>query len=312
MVLAMLVSSLAVLLLAACAGEAGKPGNPGKPGNSGAPGNLGPAGLAGPPGPAGLPGLSGLPGDPGAPGNPGLPGEPGNPGPRGAAGPSGVSPGAGLMVDPPQFYLGDEVTIAGSGFEKFEPVSVSLDYGGGNQRATVATFIDSNGGGAWVITLDPIRDALGVSGRINQLVDAGIVTMIASGADGSEASFPVMILGNAEPLPPPRPPAVVVDVPNTDGSMVIVPMTVAMGEEVTIYMAGFRPDERATVNRITGDRANSSTGLSWSQVEEGTANEQGALMVTWTVDQEPGLYSLKATGTKGTYATAPLIITEAK
>jgi hypothetical protein len=216
------------------------------------------------------------------------------------------------MVDPPQFYLGDRVMIAGSGFDKFEPVSVSIDYGGGNQKATVATFIDSNGGGAWMVELDPIRDAGGVSGRISQIVEAGIVTILASGADGSEASAPAMVLGDAPPLPEPPTDTAPSLVPNTDASMVVIPQIVAMGEEVTIYLAGFRPDERTTVNRITGSNVDRPTGLTWSNIASGFANEQGAFSVTWTVDQDPGIISIKATGTAGTNATAPLVITEAK
>ncbi len=306
--MAMLVSLFGLLLLAACAGNPGQPGKPGLPGEPGNPGELGPSGPSGPPGPPGLPGLPGLPGKPG---NPGLPGEAGLAGPQGPTGPAGVSPGAGLMVNPPQFYLGDKVMIAGSGFDKFEPVSVSIDYGGGSARATVATFIDSNGGGAWVIELDPLRDAGGVSGRISQIVDAGIVTILASGADGSEASAPAMVLGDAPPLPEPPPDTSASLVPNTDGSLVVIPQIVETGQDVTIYGAGFRPDERTTVDRITGSR-DLPTGLSWSNLKTANANEQGAWSVVWTVDQDPGVISIKASGIAGTTATTPLIIVEAK
>jgi len=313
--MAILVSLVGFLFLAACAGESGKPGLPGEPGNPGNPGALGPEGAPGPPGAPGLPGLPGNPGNPGKPGkpgNPGLPGDPGLPGPQGPVGKAGVSPGAGLVVEPSQFYLGDTVTIAGSGFQKFEPVGVSINYGGGNQKATVETFIDSNGGGAWKIVLDPLRDAGTVSGRINQLVESGVVTILARGADGSEASAPAVILGNAPPLPEPPPDTAPVLVPNTDASMVVIPQIAAVGEEVTIYLAGFRPDERTTVNRITGARANRPTGLAWSNIGSGYANESGAFSVTWTVDQDPGVISLKATGTAGTNATAPLVIVAEK
>jgi len=209
--------------------------------------------------------------------------------------------------------LGDKVVITGSGFQKYEPVAVSLNYGGGNQKATVATFIDTNGGGAFKIELDPIRDAGSVNGRKSQIVAAGVVTVLASGADGSEASAPAVVHGDAPPLPEPPPDTAPTLVPNTDGSLTASSLTATVGDVVTVYAGGFRPDERATLNVVTGARADRPTGLRWSKVGEGFASENGVITYEWTVSASYlGAISLKADGTSGTTATTVVVVSEAK
>ena len=119
-VLSIVIAMASAVLLVACTGPQGPPGEPGLPGLPGNPGN------PGEPGPQGAPGEPGLPGLPGNPGNPGLQGVQGIQGP---AGPAAVSPEAGLSVSSGAVYLDQAVTVAGSGFLKYEPAIVFIDLG---------------------------------------------------------------------------------------------------------------------------------------------------------------------------------------
>ena len=168
LVCAVLVSILSLVVLAACAGAPGKPGKPGLPGlagDSGKPGKPGLAGLPGlqglkgdpglpgkpglqgPPGEPGKPGLPGLPGAPGEPGNPGLPGDPGKPGLQGSP---GIAPHANVRSAGSTLYLDGIADIWGSGFQKFEPVTVYIDLET-EGASIVLGSTDADAGGAWQV-----------------------------------------------------------------------------------------------------------------------------------------------------------------
>ena len=251
--LAVLISMFSMLVLAACAGPAGKPGLPG------------PAGLAGNPG---LPGLQGTAGEPGAPGKPGLPGAPGQPGQpglpglvgsRGLTGSSGVSPDSAIVVAGGTIYLDGSATIWGSGFEKFEPVTVFVDI---DNRQDVSKGVNlvvgtatADEGGAFSIVAngaeytskvsfepDTFRDVPNLAQRMADGVRAGaIFSLVAVGEDGTRASTPVAIKAQS-PLVPPPPAApvkgsIMVGSIGQDG--LFINGLAAEGAEVTIIGAGF-------------------------------------------------------------------------
>ena len=213
--LAVLISMFSMMVLAACAGEAGKPGLPGPPGN---PGNPGLPGLQGPQGDPGDPGAPGLPGAPGAPGKPGLPGLQG---PRGLTGSPGVSPDSAVAVAGGTLYLDGTATIWGSGFEKFEPVTVFIDI---DNRPDVSKGVNlvvgtatADEGGAFSISADAaeytskvsfqpdtFRGEPNLAQRMFDGVRAGAVfSLVAQGEDGTRASTPVAIKSQSPIQPPP-------------------------------------------------------------------------------------------------------------
>ena len=346
-VLTLLVMMVSMLALA-CAGDPGNPGNPGAPGEPGAPGPAGPGGSAGPQGEPGEPGLAGLPGDPGAaglpglpgepglqgppgvpglpglpgdPGNPGLPGLPGSPGFAGPPGPPGAatSPQAALMVSSPTMYLDQGITIAGSGFLAFEPVTISVKLGSSvNPSLGVA---DSNAGGAWMLAInEPVSELSGISDNMSMLEGAEVVTILATGADGSIAGWPVGVMAE---MP-------VAAAPPSTGANLTVAGPVAAGGIATVYGSGFDSRDRVSIVVITGIGEGSSfspQGQEYGFYDRGTiaasgvferfglttaaAEKNGAFQLSITAPSvDPGVYTLEAYGTdSGSFATAPLIIT---
>ena len=269
LVCVVLVSILSLVVLAACAGAPGKPGKPGLPGlagDSGKPGKPGLAGLPGlqglkgdpglpgkpglqgPPGEPGKPGLPGLPGAPGAPGNPGLPGDPGKPGLQGSP---GIAPHANVRSAGSTLYLDGIADIWGSGFQKFEPVTVYIDLET-EGASIVLGSTDADAGGAWQVQASGYDEGLDAStaNALSLGINAGnIFSIVAEGADGTKASTPVRIAGQtpAPPLPPATPVrgSVLVGSFAADGSFRVG--VADEGGEVTLIAAGFTPGELINV-----------------------------------------------------------------
>ena len=300
-----MVSILSLLVVAACSGAAGKPGAPGLPGSAGNPGNAGPMGAAGPPGPAGdpgLPGNSGNPGEAGAPGIPGLPGLPGPPGPQGEA----ISAGAAIMVDSPVLYLNRGVVIAGSGFRKFEPVAVFLDVSGTLQPLLGSA--DSSVVGSWVISVPPLSSNPVIAANMDAMTAAGVVTVRANGADGSEATFPVSVMASAPAL----------DLPFVNTASLMGGMGES-GGTVTLYGSGYLGGENVILS-INWTEAEIEASRTEGRLPSNRLGSRVASRATGAFAHEmtipdfltPGVYTVFAIGADGSSASASVIVTEAK
>ena len=303
--LAVIIGILSVLLLAACQGPPGAAGKAGLPGN---PGNPGPQGAQGVQGPAGEPGEPGFPGSPGNPGNPGESGATGPAGPRGSA---AVSAEAALMVSKPAFYLDEGLTVAGSGFRKFEPVIVYIDLGDGTEPNL--GFTDSNRGGAWAINIKTIGELGGVATWGSALVEEGVVSVKADGADGSTASIPVAIMGLTTP-PAPEPPPEPGVAPSLMGG------TVALDGTITIWGAGYAPNEIVTIFAVTGVGTGIRGGLvvpgAGDPLKKGIvtrgASDRGVVEAEFAPSGvlDVGAYSIEGFGSVGSVASSLLIVVE--
>ena len=305
---ALLVSLFGVLLLAACAGPAGSAGKPGLPG------------LSGNPGAAGAAGADGAAGEPGLPGNPGSPGKPGKPGLAGPAGPQGqgISPGAALMVSSPIIYLDGGVTVAGSGFRPFEPVAVVVDLGGTASLNPVLGTAEANAGGAWM--LEVAGPLSGISGN---LTAASVVTILAEGADGSMASWPVGVQAVGTVVVEER-----ITYPDTSlqaNLTIIAP--VVKGEFVTVIGSGYNPKETVALIALLGfpkesSRTADGDGTPFIQTITFEASEiakrkslkivqaedTGAFVTEVKVSLDPGVYTLEGQGTDGSLGTGGLVV----
>lgn len=292
----LLFSILVVLLLAACAGPAGAPGAPGLPGN---PGNPGAQGLPG------FPGEPGLPGNPGNPGNPGPPGVAGPPGPPGPAGIDGVSPQAAIEVSSGVIAVNDGLTISGSGFQPNEPVALLLivdqnlqPFIGGGRRAQTA----ANSGGNFTFSVDSVGAEFkgNTTARLLDASNGGVnsLAVYASGADGSKASTPIRVISDGGIAPAP--------------SIALSSNSVALDgdREVTIMAAGFMPGEFITVVAV------GASGGDDRVLVGGPANNYGAVSLTATINLDPDVYTISATGQPigGMQAmvTAPLAVMESE
>ena len=229
---------------------------------------------AGSEGPAGLQGPQGLPGNPGAPGA------------RGPAGPSGNISSAGIssystiMVSKNSLTMSEPFEVHGSGFIPGEAIVISLQIdtslapvvGDGSSAQVVA-----NGAGAFVAYFDNMTSNPDIISRA-----AGISTLIADGGEGNSASVPVNIVENSKS--------------SASVSSTLVATPVESGEESTSYGSGFISGE---VISITAN----------GKVLAGTtANSDGAFNIDVSVNMVEGLYSMVANGSKGSEATAPLLI----
>ncbi len=251
--LAVLISMFSMMVLAACAGDAGKPGLAGPPGLPGNPGLPGLQGVAGDPG---EPGAPGLPGAPGAPGNPGLPGLQG---PRGATGSAGVSPDAAIILAGSTLFLDSTANIWGSGFEKFEPLSIYVDLDNAPDVAKGVNLViataTADEGGAWSAAADPavftasvvfqpdtFKGNPNLAKRFFAGVQAGaIMSLVALGEDGTKASTPILVKAQG-PIPPIAAPtaakgSILVGSTTADGTF--VNGLAEEGGDITVIAAGF-------------------------------------------------------------------------
>ena len=297
LVCVVLVSILSLVVLAACAGAPGKPGKPGLPGLAGDPGKPRvsrvwrdcqasrdwkgtrdcPASrdsrdrLASPES-RGYPDCQGLPGAPGEPGKPGLPGRRGSPGKPGLQGSPGIAPHANVRSAGSTLYLDGIADIWGSGFQKFEPVTVYIDLET-EGASIVLGSTDADAGGAWQVQASGYDQGLDAStaNALSLGINAGsIFSIVAEGADGTKASTPVRIAGQTPP--PPLPPAtpvtgsVLVGSFAADGSFRVG--VADEGGEITLVAAGFSPGEfiNVTIN-----------GISWTTM---IAGEDGGAQVS--------------------------------
>lgn len=279
--LSLTISSILVLAVIACAGPAGSAGAAGLPGEPGNPGNPGPAGPAGAAGPQGEPGL---------PGNPGEPGNPGNAGPTGPQGPAGAdgqSGSASLYTTHSTMTVDDTFTVWGSGFNPGEPVIIQIKIDQTIQP--ILGTLTANASGGISGTYDGLKQEDGVDAK----AQGGIRSLVAVGADGSHASTPVNVVKSR------------VHAPNVDSSLTSV--TVAKGNTVTIKGAGFKANEPVTIST----RATLTTGGDsiWKGQD---ANAYGAFSADISPDLEVGVYTLQASGSHGSSATAILTITATK
>jgi hypothetical protein len=273
-IIAALVFSMFVFALVACQGPAGKSGLPGEPGNAGNPGN---------PGPAGSTGEAGLPGNPG---NPGDPGAPGQQGPDGAPGADAVSPEAALAVSKGVLTMTEPFSVWGSGFLPGESVVLQIKIDqtlspiiGGERGAQTS----ANASGSFAVSFDGISDDSATQERAG-----GISTIFAEGEDGSVASVPVMIVGSLK-----------VTSPST--SLAVKP--IEPEGITTIWGAGFMADESISIIAVGvspggGDRV----------IAGGQANASGAFSIDIGISMEVGVYTIKAVGSGGSEATAPLLV----
>ena len=233
---------------------------------------------------------SGSEGSQGVQGPQGLPGNPGAPGAQGPAGPAGYSNDnasgggqnslAAIIVSKSSLSMSEPFDLYGSGFISGEPVLISLRIdstlspvvGGGSSAQVVA-----NAAGAFTISFDSISTKADIISRAN-----GIVSLVAEGGQGNLASVPVVIVKNSKSF--------------TSVSSSLIATPVESGGISAIYGSGFIPEEVISIS--AGDKI----------LAGASANSDGAFSIDVTVTLANGLYSMIAIGTKGSEATAPLLI----
>ncbi len=278
-----LLSSVLLLVLIACQGPPGEPGLPGLPGN---PGNPGAQGAQGPQGDPGIPGL------PGHPGNPGPAGPPGPPGAQGPQGDQGVSPEAAIALDKTVIATsGDPITVRGSGFIPGEAITLTLKIdddlsiiaaGGRGSQA------QANASGAFSIAFDEIGGADASQSRA-----PGSRSFMAVGSAGSRASVPVRIVEAPQPA--------------TSVDTSLLAAGTAVGEPVEVWGAGFEDGEVVSLIAVGAAEGGGNRILGGAN-----ANSSGAFTTEAANPLDIGLYTLRAVGNKGSTATAPLAVVEAK
>jgi len=316
----MVVSVIMLFVFAAaCAGAPGAAGLPGEPGNPGAPGNPGPAGSQGIQGDPGLPGLPGKPGNPGNPGKSGNPGSPGNPGARGPAG-NVISPGAAVIVSSQTLYLDGGVTIHGSGFGKYEPVTANIVLASSRPELGKTT---ADASGAWTITVAKVSSVSGLS------ASTAAQTLLVRGDDGSLASVPVTIAnkGPVAEVPFDNTASITGGAATTGGTLTITGSGFNGAEYVSMRWAFTEAEYAAAKERGCKDAksiarntsaANSTnpycydSGIKGDGVKLDAANADsvsGAFSYTLKIGTMPaGVFTLLATGSDGSRASAAIVV----
>jgi len=243
-------------------------------------------------------GGAGNPGPPGLPGNPGLPGLQGPQGPQGPIGPQGSQGPAGADAPQPEAKItlandriaaGESLNVSGAGFEPFEGALIQVIKGADSK--SIIDAAEANGSGAFQLT------ASGVAGGFA----VGIYTVEAIGEFGSKASAPLHVV--AESAPPTSAPDVSILVGNGT-------VGIEIGGRPTVYGAGFLPGEGVLVS-IVGATESGDFHLAGA-----TINDSGAFSAAVgsrakiPASVEPGVYTVRAVGDKGSSATTIIVIIE--
>jgi hypothetical protein len=214
------------------------------------------------------------------------------------------------------------LTLSGSGFGKFEPIELTLEVGASHLAASIG-YADAGENGAWTMTTTgDLGDIASVASKATTLIGLEAVTLLATGADGSRASQPVVVSANAPVIiqeDPPLYPA---------GSSLVVDGPVEEDGEVAVYGAGLKANEVYSI-LITYDYGQdkfvdtnddgvkdtwlTGTGLPFKKpMIVGAANKAGAFQGFIRGIFGPGIYTLELVGGDAAYATTHLIITAAK
>ena len=206
------------------------------------------------------------------------------------------------MTNSDVMYLDEGLMVAGAGFQPFEPVIAFIELGGGVQPNL--GFTDSNAGGAWTLQIADTGGLTGVGRNRDALLAAGVVTVMAEGADGSVASSPIMVAASRPPTPaPPREPRIGASV--TGGSLV-------QGSSIDVSGGGFAPRELVSfliVVRVSSD----GTVAIKNAFGVATAGDTGVVNITLTIGLDPGQYTLEAAGDQGSVAASVItVLAEAK
>ena len=268
-----LLLSISVFALLACTGPTGPQGSKGSTGPQGPSGSSGAAGLQGSAGDRGSQGTQGAPGSPGLTGPQGVRGLQGS---AGEAGQDAVSPQARLVVDKSMLTVDEPLEVTGSGFLGNESVVLVLVVS--NSIQPVIGTGSANSGGGFAVDI----------ASIDELIPAGVYTLLARGSEGSMASAPVEIS--------------ISPVPMTSPSSSLAASPVETGGETNIWGAGFMPGEAVSVYAVAA-----LDGGDWLLVG-GEANATGAFQLVVRIRLSDGVYSLKATGDMGSEASAPLLV----
>jgi hypothetical protein len=193
-----------------------------------------------------------------------------------------VSPEATIWVSKAQFLSMDQpVTVLGAGFLPAEPVAVRLQIAEDRSRFFGGQVV-ADGAGSWSLT-----SAIGGSDALKASA-VGDRAIVAEGLDGSIARAAVRVLAKPQLVPAP--------------SSTLVANPVAQGQDTTIWAAGFKPNERLF---ITGVAAVEGADVI---VTGGQANASGAAQMEATINFEPGVYTLLASGAEGSQAAAVLVV----
>ena len=268
-----LVFSAMLFVISACAGVAGNPGLPGNPGSPGLPGAQG---------------SQGEPGLPGLPGNPGPAGAPGLQGPGGPGGADAVAPEGSITVSKSKITMSEGFSVSGSGFNANEPVVLQLRIdstlspiiGGGR-----GSQVSANGAGAFEVSFDFVSEKGAIISRAG-----GPATVFAQGGSGSKASAPVTIVSNSSPAG------------TVAASLAATPAET--GGVSIVYGAGFAAGEMVSIIGV-----GASDGVD-KILAGGEANASGAFQIDVKADLAAGLYTIQASGSSNSEATAPLLVAD--
>ncbi len=174
--------------------------------------------------------------------------------------------------------IGDPFIVTGSGFIPGEPIELALDISPDNHIHLEGGEVTANASGAFRVGI----------AEIGATDASGVLTFLAEGEDGSLASTPVRIVSSP------------VNVTAVDSSL-STSVTPA-GEAATVAGAGFVAGEAVTLS-VVGVAGGSDRILVGTN-----ANDSGAFMVDAPNPLEPGVYSLRGIGSKGSSATTPLVV----
>jgi hypothetical protein len=197
----------------------------------------------------------------------------------GAAGLDAASSGTSLATSKSAVPAGESFDINGSGFVEGESVSITLtapNLGGG----ILASGVIVNQGGAFNVSANVDASAEGVS------------TIRALGSEGSSATSAINVTsGEVSPASP---------------ASSLVAAAVATGGDTKIWGSGFKTGEAVVIVAVAAADSGDQVIIG------GDANDSGAFEMSASVNLDPGIYTLWASGSGGSQASAPLVVTVSK
>jgi len=188
---------------------------------------------------------------------------------------------------------GENITVTGAGFQPYETVALTIQTGAESSSIFAGVVATDRG------TFEA-SSKKGLIKRAAKRLQPGLYTIRAVGDQGSKASAPIRVVETL-PTPPSEPGVNLVVVGGAEG--------VEVGSRVTVLGSGFQPKEGVITIIVAATPAGDALLIG------GQANSSGAFEFRsrpMSKSIQPGVYTVKATGDKGSIATAILKVVEAK
>ena len=220
----------------------------------------------------------------GIPGNPGPSGAPGLQGPPGPSGKDAISPQSTFLINKFSAKINEPLVFFGSGFVPGESVSFSLKLQNSDLIPVETSKVRVLDSGAFVHNLSSISTDVSLISTVN-----GMVTVLATGSEGTKSSFPIQILNNTKSFF------------NSNLGANILVNSYGIDPVIHVLGSGFKSGESIVLYADNDD-------INEIKLIESTVDASGLFELEVDLKLSSGHYLIKAVGLEGTLATSSFLV----